>query len=108
MGIQNKAEGSEETERWAELGGDGGEQEARAAGEGERKAWERERDFLKEEVDGRERVGGEEERVHVDDTADGSAREAEGRQGVFEGKERGKRGGTEGRIQAESFVRVDV
>ena len=54
----------------------------------------RERDFVEEEVDGRERVGGKEERVHVEDTTDGRTKEAKGTEGVFEGKW----GGTEGRV----------
>ena len=58
----------------------------------------RERDFVEEEVDGRERVGGEEDGLHFKDTTDGSSRETERREGVFEGKNRGNWRGTEGRV----------
>lgn len=45
---------------------------------------EREGDFVEEEVNGRERVGGKEEGAHVENTADGRAREVDGREGAFE------------------------
>lgn len=108
----DEAEGAEEGESGAQLRRNGGDEKTRAANDGFGEVGGGDRDFLEEKVeDGEnERAGirGEEDGMHVEDAAEGRTRDADGGEKVLDGEKRRERRRTERRVEAESFVSINV